>query len=73
MNSTAAFFASHGLTPDHLMQLAFAAFTAVLFLQSGLDKVFNWKAEKDFYLKHFGKSILNGSVPLAVLQGIMRT
>lgn len=64
MNCTSAFLADHGLTPDHLVQLSFAAFTAVLFLQSGLDKLFNWKAEKDFYTKHFSKSILNGSVPL---------
>ncbi len=64
MNCTSAFLADHGLTPDHLVQLSFAAFAAVLFLQSGLDKLFNWNAEKDFYTKHFSKSILNGSVPL---------
>lgn len=62
MNSTATFLAQFGLTSDHLVQLAFSAFVAVLFIQSGLDKVFNWKSEKDFYTKHFAKSILNGSV-----------
>ncbi|MCC6577333.1 MAG: DoxX family membrane protein [Flavobacteriales bacterium] len=46
------------------MQLAFSAFVAILFVQSGLDKLFNWKSEKDFYTKHFSKSILKGSVPL---------
>lgn len=64
MNSITTILAQYGLTPDHLLQLAFAAFAAVLFLQSGLDKLFNWKAEKDFYTKHFSKSILNGTVPL---------
>ena len=62
MNSTATFLAQFGLTSDHLVQLAFSAFVAVLFIQSGLDKVFNWKSEKEFYTKHFAKSILNGSV-----------
>ncbi len=62
MNSTATYLAQYGLTSDHLLQLAFSAFVAVLFIQSGLDKVFNWKSEKDFYTKHFAKSILNGSV-----------
>jgi uncharacterized membrane protein YphA (DoxX/SURF4 family) len=64
MNSTATFLAHYGLTSDHLVQSAFAAFTAVLFVQSGLDKVFNWKGEKDFYTQHFAKSILKGLVPV---------
>lgn len=62
MNCTTECLANLGLTPIHLLQLAFSAFVAVLFIQSGLDKVFNWKSEKDFYTKHFAKSILNGSV-----------
>ncbi len=64
MNCTADCLANLGLTPGNVLQLAFAAFVAVLFIQSGLDKVFNWKSEKDFYTQHFSKSILNGSVPL---------
>ncbi|MEO7081252.1 MAG: DoxX family protein [Flavobacteriales bacterium] len=64
MNCTASCLADLGLTPAHLMQLAFAAFAAVLFLQSSLDKLFNWKSEKEYYTTHFSKSILNGSVPL---------
>ncbi|MEO5584107.1 MAG: DoxX family protein [Flavobacteriales bacterium] len=64
MNCTASCLADIGLTPAHLMQLAFAAFAAVLFLQSSLDKLFNWKSEKEYYTTHFSKSILNGSVPL---------
>ncbi len=64
MNSTAAFLALHGLTSDHILELAFSSFASVLFLQSGMDKLFNWKAEKDYFTEHFSKSILNGSVPL---------
>ncbi len=64
MNCTASCLADIGLTPAHLMQLAFAAFTAILFLQSSLDKVFNWKGEKEYLTQQFSKSPLNGSVPL---------
>jgi len=64
MNCTASCLAELGLTPVLLLQLAFSAFVAILFLQSGLDKVFNWSSEKAFYAKHLGKSILKGSVPL---------
>lgn len=64
MNSTASCLADLGLTPIHVMQLSFAAFATVLFLQSSLDKVFNWKSEKEYLTKQFSKSKLNGSVPL---------
>ena len=64
MNCTASCLAEIGLTPAHLMQLAFAAFTAVLFLQSSLDKLFNWKGQKEYLTKQFSKSPLHGSVPL---------
>lgn len=64
MNCTTDWLAEIGLTPAHLMQLAFSAFAAVLFLQSSLDKVFNWKSEKEYLTKQFSKSALNGSVPL---------
>ncbi|MEM0940740.1 MAG: DoxX family membrane protein [Bacteroidota bacterium] len=33
-------------------------FLAILFLQSGLDKVFNYKANKDWITSHFSKSPL---------------
>lgn len=64
MNSIVHYLAEHGFPPTHLLQLTFSAFLAVLFIQSGLDKVFNWKSEKAYYTEHFSKSILNGSVPL---------
>lgn len=64
MNCTTSCLADIGLTPADLMQLAFAAFIAILFLQSSLDKLFNWKSEKEYLTKQFSKSMLNGTVPL---------
>ena len=63
-NSILTFLADHGIQPATVLQLAFGAMAAILFLQSGLDKVFNWKGEKEFLTGHFQKSVLNGSVPL---------
>lgn len=53
-----------GLSGASLMQLFFSLMVAILFIQSGLDKVFNWKGEKDFYTSHFKDSLLNGTVPI---------
>jgi hypothetical protein len=47
-----------------LVQAAFAAMTAILFLQSSLDKLFHWKGNKDYLTEHFSKSPLKGTVPL---------
>ena len=52
------------LSAIHILQLAFSAMAAILFLQSGLDKLFNWKGEKEWLTGHFAKSILKGTVPL---------
>lgn len=51
-------------TPHVLLQLGFAAMVAILFLQTSLDKIFDWKGNKEYLTKHFAKSPLNGSVPL---------
>lgn len=64
MNCTVSCLADLGLAPAHLMQLAFAAFTAILFLQSSLDKLFNWKGQQEYLTQQFSKSLLNGSVPV---------
>lgn len=55
------FVMSYGATG--LLRMAFSAMLAVLFMQSSLDKLFNWKGEKEFLTGHFSKSILNGTVP----------
>jgi hypothetical protein len=53
-----------GLSSIGLLQVLFSLIVAILFIQSGLDKVVNWKGERDFYKEHFKNSILNGTVPL---------
>lgn len=64
MNAIQSCLAEHGIAASTVMQLGFALFIGILFLQSGLDKVFNWSGEKAFYTKHFSKSILKGQVPI---------
>lgn len=39
-------------------------FFAILFIQSGLDKIFNWKSELAFTKEHFSKTFLKPLVPL---------
>jgi hypothetical protein len=41
-----------------------AAFLAVLFIQSGLDKVFDWKGNLEWLTGHFSKTFLAGMVPI---------
>lgn len=47
-----------------LMQIFAVSFLAILFLQSGLDKVFNWKVNLEWLKSHFANSILQGVVPI---------
>ena len=47
-----------------LMQIIAMSFLAILFLQSGLDKVFNWKDNLEWLKGHFANSILAGVVPI---------
>lgn len=46
------------------IQLLALAFLGVLFLQSGLDKVFNYKGNLEWLTGHFAKSPLKGTVGL---------
>jgi len=41
-----------------IMQVLVALFLAITFLQSGLDKVFNYKDNLEFMKSHFAKSLL---------------
>lgn len=41
-----------------------ALFTAILFIQSGLDKVFDWKGNLQFLTGHFAKTFVAGTVPM---------
>jgi uncharacterized membrane protein YphA (DoxX/SURF4 family) len=47
-----------------VMQAIFSIFMAILFIQSGLDKVFNWNEEKSFYKKHFSQTFLKDTIDL---------
>jgi len=42
----------------HFMQVLVAAFLAILFLQSGIDKIFDWRGNLDFVKDHFARSPL---------------
>ena len=53
-----------GLSGDTLLQILLTLFVAILFLQSGLDKVFNYKSEQAFYKEHFKKTFLKSTIPL---------
>lgn len=49
-----------------LMQILVSAFLAILFLQSGIDKVIDRRGNLDWLKGHFSKSPLAGMVPLMV-------
>ena len=49
-----------------LLQILVSAFLAILFLQSGLDKVVDRRGNLEFLQGHFAKSPLSGMVPLLV-------
>ncbi len=50
-----------------LMQILASAFLAILFLQSGIDKVVDRAGNLEFLKGHFAKSLLAGFVPAMVL------
>ncbi|EPX60475.1 hypothetical protein D187_001962 [Cystobacter fuscus DSM 2262] len=52
------------LFPLWLVQVLCALFLAITFLQSGLDKVIDWKGNLGWLTGHFSKSPLRGVVPL---------
>jgi uncharacterized membrane protein YphA (DoxX/SURF4 family) len=55
---------SNGPSGMDLLRLAFASMLAILFLQSSMDKIINWKGEQAYLTGHFAKSPLKGTVPL---------
>lgn len=50
----------------NLPALLSAILMAVLFIQSGLDKVFDWKGNIEWLTGHFSKTFLSGMVPMMV-------
>ena len=49
-----------------LLQILASAFLAILFLQSGIDKVVDRRGNLEFLQGHFAKSPLAGTVPVLV-------
>jgi hypothetical protein len=50
-----------------LIQILVSAFLAILFLQSGIDKIIDRRGNLEWLKGHFAKSPLAGMVPLMVL------
>jgi hypothetical protein len=48
----------------NLPALLGAVLVGILFIQSGLDKVFDWKGNLEWLTGHFSKTFLGGMVPL---------
>lgn len=48
----------------NLPALFSALLVAILFIQSGLDKVFDWKGNRGWLTGHFSKTFLSGTVPM---------
>ncbi len=48
----------------NLPALFSALLVAILFIQSGLDKVFDWKGNLEWLTGHFSKTFVAGMVPL---------
>lgn len=46
------------------LQVLISAFFGILFIQSGIDKVLDWKGNLGWLTGHFAKSPLAGMVPL---------
>jgi uncharacterized membrane protein YphA (DoxX/SURF4 family) len=47
----------------NLPALLAALLVAILFIQSGLDKVFDWRGNLEWLTGHFSKTFLRGTVP----------
>ncbi len=48
----------------NLPALFAALLVSILFIQSGLDKVFDWKGNLEWLTGHFAKTFLKGMVPI---------
>lgn len=55
------------MNATYSMQILASAFLAILFLQSGLDKILDRKGNLDWLMGHFAKSPLAGMVPLLLV------
>ena len=51
-------------TPIEIAQILIALFLSSCMIQSGLDKVFDWKGNNEFLKSHFSKTFLSGMVTM---------
>ncbi|HET8886709.1 MAG TPA: DoxX family protein [Salinimicrobium sp.] len=51
---------------NYITEILILIFLIVTFLQSGLDKLFDWKGNTGWLKDHFGKTFLKDAVPLMV-------
>lgn len=63
-NELTELLAGLDLSARLIMQILLTLFVAILFIQSGLDKVVNWKGEKAFYASHFKDTFLKNTIIL---------
>ena len=63
-NNIVLWLSEQGISAANVMQVLFSLMISILFIQSGLDKVFNWAGDRDFYKSHFKDTILDGTVSL---------
>jgi len=49
------------------MQIFASAFLAILFIQSGIDKIIDWRGNLEWLMGHFAKSPLAGIVPALLI------
>jgi len=55
------------LTPWTIIQILVSLFLAILFLQSGLDKVIDWRGNLEFHRSHFANTPLAPTVVLTLV------
>jgi len=51
----------------YLMQIFASTFLAILFIQSGIDKIIDWCGNLEWLMGHFAKSPLAGIVPALLI------
>lgn len=54
------------ITLKHITEILLLAFLVVIFLQSGFDKIFDWKGNVGWLKEHFSKTFMANTVPLNV-------
>lgn len=51
---------------EHITSICILALLAIVFLQSGMDKITDWKSNLSWLQSHFANSLLKNIVPLAL-------